>query len=183
MDELSLPDKVVALDIELSKSGIAHAFRGAIALAYYAEPRATIDIDINLFVDPGEYESVMDVLGGLGVEGRAGSDEVQRHGQTRTWWGRNPVDLFFAYDPFHGAMKERVRKVDFGQTKIPVLAPEHLLVCKAAFDRPKDWIDIEQMLVGTDLLDEDETMEWLERVLDSGDERVERVKRLWRKNR
>ncbi len=183
MDDLSLPQKVVALDLALSENRMAHAFGGAIALAYYAEPRATVDIDINLFVDAGEYESVIEVLGGLGIEGRAGPGEVEREGQTRTDWGRNPVDLFFSYDPFHEAMQESARAVEFGDTKIPVLAPEHLLVCKAAYGRAKDWIDIEQMLVGTDLIDRAETFRWLEAVLGADDERVERVRDLWRRYR
>lgn len=183
MGEPSLPEKVVALDLELSKSGIAHAFGGAIALAYYAEPRATIDIDINLFAGPSEYESVMEVLGGLGIEGRSDPGEVKTAGQTRADWGRNPVDLFFAYDPFHQAMRGSVRTVEFGDTSIPILAPEHLLVCKAAFDRPKDWIDIEQILVGSDLIDEDETARWLALLLGAEDERVARVSDLWKKYR
>lgn len=183
MDDLTLPQKVVGLDLALSQSRTAHAFGGAIALAYYAEPRATVDIDINLFVDAGEYESVMEVLGALGIEGRAGPGVVEREGQTRTDWGRNPVDLFFSYDPFHDAMRESARTVEFGDTTIPVLAPEYLLVCKAAYGRAKDWLDIEQMLVGADLIDRAETFRWLEAVLGADDDRVERVGNLWRRYR
>ena len=35
----------------------------------------------------------------------------------------------------------------FADDTVPILAPEHLAVCKAMFDRPKDWMDIEQMLI------------------------------------
>jgi len=45
----SLPEKVVAIDSALT--GLPHAFGGALALAYYAEPRATVDIDVNVFGD------------------------------------------------------------------------------------------------------------------------------------
>jgi hypothetical protein len=44
----SLPEKVVAIDRALDD--VPHAFGGALALAYYAEPRATVDIDLNVFV-------------------------------------------------------------------------------------------------------------------------------------
>ena len=33
--------------------------------------------------------------------------------------------------------------VPFADARIRVLSPEHLTVCKAVFDRPKDWVDIE----------------------------------------
>ena len=29
---------------------------------------------------------------------------------------------------------------------IPILPPEDLIVCKAVFDRPRDWVDIEAMV-------------------------------------
>jgi hypothetical protein len=44
-----------------------------------------------------------------------------------------------------------------------VLAPAHLLVCKAVFNhRPKDWLDIEQILVCVDDLDTGEVGMWLD---------------------
>jgi hypothetical protein len=48
----SLPEKIVAIDEALAE--IPHAFGGALALAYYAEPRATVDIDINVFIPATE---------------------------------------------------------------------------------------------------------------------------------
>ena len=41
---------------------IPHAIGGALALAYYAEPRATIDIDLNVFVPPERWEEVVGAL-------------------------------------------------------------------------------------------------------------------------
>jgi len=148
--EPALDEKVVAIDAAFRAAGIAHAFGGALALAYYAEPRSTIDIDVNVFVPPTDFERVADVLVQIGVT----VDKVARtigvrDGQARVWWVRTPVDLFFSYDDFHTHAATRVRTVPFGDTTIFVLAPEDLLVCKAVFDRRKDWIDIEQMLVTT----------------------------------
>ena len=45
----SLPEKVVAIHERLARAKTAHAFGDALALAYYAEPRATGDIDLNVF--------------------------------------------------------------------------------------------------------------------------------------
>lgn len=146
MSEIALPEKILAIHENLALAKIAHAFGGALALAYYAEPRATIDIDVNVFVAPAAYATVEDALTPIGVQAL---DPIvaERDGQCRTWWGNTPIDIFFAYDDIHQAMRRAMRKLPFGEDRIPVLAPEHLLLCKVTFDRPKDWLDIEQVLV------------------------------------
>jgi hypothetical protein len=72
-------------------------------------------------------------------------------------------------------MREWAAVVPFGDTQIRILAPEHLLVCKAVFKRAKDWIDIDQILVGVPDLDAAEVRTWLERLVGAGDERWRRV--------
>lgn len=169
--EPSLPDKVVAIDEALTAQRVAHAFGGALALAYYAEPRATIDIDVNVFVAPTDHPLVLGALEPLGVDPRDRLAVIEHDGQARWWWGRTPIDLFFAYDEIHEAMRGAVRRVPFGDDRIPILGPEHLAVCKIVFDRPKDWIDIEQMLVGAPDLDGTEVARWLDRMLEAEDPR------------
>src|SRR4029079_9320585 len=53
---MNLAERIVALDEALAD--VPHAFGGALALAYYAEPRATVDIDLNLFVPATDYDDV-----------------------------------------------------------------------------------------------------------------------------
>lgn len=178
MSEPSLPDKVLAIHERLGEARIGHAFGGALALAYYAEPRATIDVDLNVFTAPGAHDAVHAALAPLGVTAPEDAATIERDGQCRWWWGRTPIDLFFAYDPIHDAMRREARAVPFGERTIVVLAPEHLIVCKAAFDRPKDWLDIEQVLVCADELDVGEIDAWLVRVLGADDERRRRFAQL-----
>ncbi|MBI1843131.1 MAG: hypothetical protein HYR89_00725, partial [Actinobacteria bacterium] len=64
MKRLPLPRKVLALTCALD--GVPHAFGGALALAYYAEPRATIDIDLNVFVHGDRFMDVAKQLAPLG---------------------------------------------------------------------------------------------------------------------
>lgn len=180
MTEPSLPDKVVAIHDRLAAGKIAHAFGGALALAYYAEPRATVDIDLNVFVLPARYEEVSGRLSRLGVSDDVDGSVVERDGQCRLWWGRTPLDLFFAYDEIHDAMRRRVRSVPFDTDRIPVLAPEDLVVCKAVFDRPKDWLDIEQMVLSVEHLDIEEVRHWLNRVVGAADPRAQRFEDLVR---
>jgi hypothetical protein len=178
MSEPSLPEKIVAIHEQLTQAKIPHAFGGALALAYYAEPRATIDVDLNLFVAPSSYPGIERDLARIGVGDGVDPKAVERDGQCRLRWGNTPIDLFFAYDALHDAMRRATRSEPFGETKIPILAPEHLLVCKAIFNRPKDWLDIEQMLVCVDDLDLAEVRTWLDRIVGADDPRRERFERV-----
>jgi Nucleotidyl transferase AbiEii toxin, Type IV TA system len=171
----SLPERIVALEEALG--AIPHAFGGALALAYYAEPRATIDIDLNLFVPAERYPEVAQPLLRLGVD--AADPEavaaVARDGQGRVMWDETPIDLFFAYDAFHDAAASARRTVAFADSSIPVLAPEHLVVCKVVFDRPRDWVDIDAVLEGGTSLDAAEALRWVGRIAGDADPRYERL--------
>jgi hypothetical protein len=171
---LTLAEKVLAIDREIAK--LPHAFGGAIALAYYAEPRTTVDIDLNIFVPEAEARRAIAPLQGLGI--RASEDSVahaMRDGQVRLYWDATPVDLFFSYDAFHDAAARAVRRVPFAGSTIPILAANHLVVCKAVFDRPKDWIDIQQMIENGTKLDSPEIIRWVQRIAGDEDPRFERV--------
>jgi hypothetical protein len=181
MVEPSLPEKVVAIDEGLKGARIPHAFGGALALAYYAEPRVTIDIDVNVFVSTTRIDEIENALTPLGVA-PLGTDEariaLERDGQCRIWWDITAVDLFFSYTELHEAMRRDARRVPFGDVKIEVLSPEHLVVCKACFNRPKDWLDIEQVLVATEPFEAEEVNRWLREMLGADDYRVHRFAEL-----
>ncbi len=171
----SLPEKVLGIDGALSAGKIAHAFGGALALAYYVEPRATIDVDVNVFVSPSDADRVQAALESLGVQPHPDRAALERDGQARWRWDKTPVELFLDNDPIHSAMRRAIRLVPFGEERIPILAPEHLLLCKVAFDRPRDWIDIEQMLLLSPDLDGQEIDLWLDRTLPAKDPRRKRI--------
>ncbi|HVY77262.1 MAG TPA: hypothetical protein VG898_02020 [Solirubrobacterales bacterium] len=175
----SLPDKVLAIHEALAGAKIPHAIGGALALAYYAEPRATVDIDLNLFVPVERWEKVVDALVAIGVDAsELDPGSLARDGQCRLWWDDNPVDLFFANSPIHAEMPNEIRRVPFAGATVPILGPEHLAVCKAMFDRPKDWLDIEQMLLGADGLDAGEIERWLIGMVGDDDRRLRRLRTL-----
>jgi hypothetical protein len=176
--ELGLADKVVRLHEVLDGAEIPHAFGGALALAYYAEPRVTVDIDVNLFVDPDAYPTIVDLLAPLGVARGPDQSQVSREGQARLRWGRSPLDLFFAYDAVHEAMRRGARTVPFGPDRIPILGPDHLLIAKVVFNRPKDWLDIEQMLLAVPTLDLGAVYRWLRHLLGPEDGRTHRFQHL-----
>jgi Nucleotidyl transferase AbiEii toxin, Type IV TA system len=176
-EQPSLPEKVILIDESLTEAKVPHALGGALALAYYADPRATIDIDVNVFVPTERWEEVVNALTAIGVSANhLDPSALKRDGQCRLWWGDNAVDLFFAYDPIHKEMRKQSRRVPFGDVTVSILSPEHLAICKAMFDRRKDWIDIEQMLIAGDDLDISEIEKWLVQMVGDSDKRVERLR-------
>jgi hypothetical protein len=178
VSEPGLAEKVVLLDEALTDASISHAFGGALALAYYGEPRTTVDIDVNVFVSSDRFDEVREVLARVGVDRFPDAETIRRDGQGRAFWGSNPVDLFFAYDAVHDAMRRDARRVAFGERAIPILSVEHLVISKVVFDRPKDWIDLEQVLAANPSLDVEEVNRWLEHIVGLADERYGRFQSL-----
>ncbi len=169
----TLPERVVAVDRALQD--VPHAFGGALALAYWAEPRATVDIDLNVFVPAERWPEVLGPLGDLGAKTDGAGPAIERDGQARVWWDSTPIDLFFAYDAFHDAAGRAAVEVPFADTTIRVLSAEHLTVCKAVFDRPKDWVDIEAMTAMGTPIEVAEVLRWVGRIAGDDDPRYTRV--------
>jgi hypothetical protein len=139
-----LVTKLFAIHDALTKAGLAHAFGGAIALAYFTvEPRGTRDLDLNIFADASRAEVALAALPQQITVTRPDIDAVIREGQTRLWWGDTPIDVFLNNHPFHDAVAAAVAWVPFEQREIPVLDCASLVVFKALFNRTRDWADIE----------------------------------------
>jgi len=172
---VNLAERIAALDTALRD--IPHAFGGALALAYYAEPRATVDIDLNLFVPSSDFDDVASVLVALGAKADDAdvAARARRDGQTRVMWDATPLDLFFAYDAFHHVAAAAVRRVPFAEREIPILAVEHLIVCKVVFDRPKDWVDLDAIVADGTAVDLAEVLRWVGRALGDDDPRYDRA--------
>ncbi len=133
--------------------------------------RATVDIDVNVFVDAARTGDVLCAFAALGID----LDEpavralVERDGQARIFWERTPIELFFSYDPLHLSSMDRRRRVDFGEDRIHILGAEDLIVYKVVFDREKDWRDIAEMIhAANQPPDFAYARDWLDRLIDSG---------------
>ena len=152
-------DRLVELHRALGRAGIGHAFGGALALGHYATPRATADVDLNVFLAPSEWPRVREALAALGADVEAarfdGSDQV------RVPWDGAELHLFFSVDELHEAMAGATRTVALGGATIPLIAPEHLVVRKLLLDREKDHADVAAIRAATPL-DEAEIERWLE---------------------
>jgi len=147
MSSTTLAQKIVALHRSFNAAGLAHAFGGALALAYCtADPRATRDIDVNVFVTPGELDLLEAGLpDGVQVT-EQNRNQLARDGQSRLWWDETPVDVFLSNHSFHDHVEENRRYVPFAEIeKLPILACADLAVFKTFFGRAKDAVDIAAM--------------------------------------
>jgi hypothetical protein len=173
-----LADKIVALDRAMASSGIPHAFGGALALAWCTQrARATIDIDLNVFMGEDRASEVVAALPAQVAHGESDVLTLQRDGQARLWWDDTPVDVFLSTTEYHDEVARRIHWEPFAGRELPFLACTDLAVFKAFFNRTRDWADLEDMAAaGT--LDRGRVLGVLVQYLGAGDERLERLRTL-----
>jgi predicted nucleotidyltransferase len=165
----------------LERRKIPYAIGGALALGFYAPPRATVDVDVNIFV-AGErgFTKALGVLNNSGFVAEA--DPVQQLRQAREegqFRGRIEdirVDVFVSTVPFYKELRRRVRNAVLLGRPIKILAAEDLVVLKLMFFRRKDLADAEAVIrdQGT-ALDRRKVRARLVKLVGEEDERV----RVW----
>jgi hypothetical protein len=145
-----LVEKLYAIHDSLTEAGFAHAFGGAIALAYCVEePRGTRDLDVNIFVDASEAKAVLAALPDSVRVKKKDIAQVERDGQARLDWDGTPIDVFLNNLPLHETVASSVIWVPLEGREAPVLDCASLVIFKAFFDRTKDWADLEAIAQAT----------------------------------
>lgn len=174
----SIVDKIVELNRVLAQAHVPHAFGGALALAWCTKmARGTIDIDVNLFLGPEDAERLYAALPPEVQVTAQDRDRIANDGQTRLWWAETPLDVFFNTTPFHETVATRARVESFGGEQIPFLACRDIAVFKAFFDRPRDWVDLDEMASAT-TLDFEAVVGVLALHLGGADPRIEKLREL-----
>jgi hypothetical protein len=172
-ETLLLDDKIIRITQALDNADCPYAFGGAIALAYYAAPRGTENIDLNLFVSPDEVTKPLAHLERLGIHSTglppAGDEE-----QLELHWDHTPIHVFLSYDPFHESCRTRSRRAPFSDGSISILSGEDIAIFKTIYDREKDRTDVREILLSmSERLDIDYVLLWLTRILGDTDPRIE----------
>ncbi len=168
----TLLEKLGLLEDAFIEASIPHAFGGALALAFCVnEPRATVDIDVNVFLPVDDAARLLQVLPSDVEWSDDDKNLLVRDGQVRLWWEATPIDVFMNTSSFHEGIAERSRLEDVGGRSFPFLGCQDLAVFKAFFDRRRDWADLEAMLVA-ESFDLDRVIGILARYLGADDERI-----------
>ena len=175
---ISLVDRILTIHQLLDKADVGHAFGGALALAYCTgEPRATRDIDINIFLPAEQVSVVQKALHSVIGFTDSQLKYLEAEGQTRVFWGETPVDLFFNVSDLHQHMSLKTSQGILNGVEIPVLSAEFLAIFKVMFNRTKDWADLEAM-VEEGSFNNDFVVSQLVDLLGAQDARIERLIRL-----
>lgn len=168
-------EKIELVDEALTAAAVPHAFGGALALAYHVEsPRATVDIDLNISLPVSRATEVLAALPAGVARTHADAVAIERDGQVRVLWDRTPIDLFFPQDSLHEIVASRVLQVPFRARTIQIISATDLVIFKALFDRPKDWVDIAEM-VAYGNVDLDDAQSWLTQLVGRRDRRLLRL--------
>jgi hypothetical protein len=178
---LRLRHRILRIAAVLNEAAIPYAFGGAIAFGFHAQPRSTRDIDINIFVSELDSAPVLTALtaAGIAVDMQRDATLIRRDGQVRLRWDVIMVDLFFMNFDFLESCRDRVWRVPFEGCEIPILSAEDLAVCKIAFNREKDWLDLKEVVtIQGERLDVAYIRRWLTIILGEDDPRTLRFEAL-----
>jgi hypothetical protein len=108
-----LTQVVFDLDDVFGRDGIGYAIGGALALAEYAEPRATADIDVTVRTLPSSAGIVVALLGHLGWRPTTPPSETLPVAGTRFVKDDEiaTIDVFFSFDDYHDVvLRNAVRR-------------------------------------------------------------------------
>lgn len=143
-----LLDLVFALIDAFESSSIDYAFGGAIAYSTWGEPRATRDVDLNVWLPPTELARCFDILERLGarLEREQAERDASGRGMFVARFREIRIDVFVPSIPFYESARKQRRRVSFDGRPTWVLSPETLAVFKLLFHRPKDLADVQRML-------------------------------------
>ncbi len=176
----------VRLAAALDRAEIPYAIGGAIAYGVWGDPRGTIDVDINLFVETGGLDAALDALEGAGVAlDRTAAHRADARGDVIIGWCEGlRIDLFTPSIPFSWeAMRTSVR-LGGPLGEAAYLSAEATAVFKLLFFRAKDLVDLEKLIAvqGNDL-DAAYVRRWMVDMMGEDDERVEAWDRMLARQR
>ncbi|HUP69732.1 MAG TPA: hypothetical protein VM142_07940 [Acidimicrobiales bacterium] len=154
---MTLVELVICVDAALDEDRLPHAFGGALALAYVAEPRGTADADVNVFAPVDEVGPVTECLARTSLTPEPTSTSWMPAAGLRFRHSRSPfaVDVFLSLDEHYDEVRSRVVRRPFGPdaAMLPFLSAEDLVVFKLSFGRAKDWVDLSSIAATTGDLD------------------------------
>jgi hypothetical protein len=139
----------------LDRHGLAYALGGALAYGYWAAPRGTLDIDVNVFLPPERFAELLPALreAGCELDERSVRQSALERGDFQARLGRFRVDVFLSSVPFLDEAESRRVQRPLGGRPAWVLSAEDLATLKMMFFRSKDLVDVEHLIArqGQDL--------------------------------
>ena len=150
MEKMDLLEELKKLTLKLDQRGIDYALCGGLAIAVYAKPRATLDIDI--MIDPdllSETKKAAQELGftqsSMPMEFKSGAIKIHRLTKIDKDSGEHLVlDLLIVTPETKKAWDER-RTVQWEGGPLKVVSPQGLILLKSLRGSGQDQDDIEYL--------------------------------------
>jgi predicted nucleotidyltransferase len=132
----------------LEARGQEYALGGAIALAFWGEPRGTLDVDVTLFLAPDKPSECLWLLQDVECELTFSESlaSLREHGFCRVKYHGLRLDVFLPIVDFYTAAQARRRRVQLAGQPAMIWDAESLIVFKLMFFRRKDVADVEVIL-------------------------------------
>jgi hypothetical protein len=144
IEEATLELVAILDDLRLS-----YMLIGGVAVGLWGEPRATLDVDLTIWVEPSHLEAtVQDLASRLTLRTKQPLESVRRLGliPVRTSNGVQ-ADMLFGRWPIERQAIERAVWFPIGNTQIRVAPLDYLLFLKLISDRSKDTADAEALML------------------------------------
>ena len=147
------PPPVTAVAAELAKrldlANCEYALGGAIALAYWSEPRGTVDVDVSLFISAVDPSQTIDVLHRIDADFDADAvrTSIETHGFCRVRFMGRVLDVFLPIAMIYEPGRLRRQRVNIDGYEAMIWDAETLCVFKMMFFRRKDLADLESILL------------------------------------
>lgn len=167
----------VALHIAstLFSSGIDYAIGGALALNLWGPARGTRDVDINLFIQPDALADAFAALesAGVNLDRATCRRRAEREGMFVGDYDGMRIDVFVPSIDFSWVAAASRVTVQTDRGPIDFLSAEALAVFKLLFYRPKDLVDLSNLVaLQRDDLDHSSVREHIVGMMGEENERV-----------
>jgi hypothetical protein len=138
-------------------TNVAGAVIGGVAVSIQAHARYTRDLDALVVVHYSKWRKFVERAAAFGFAGRV-PDVVEFAGQSRMVLLLHessgiPLDVSLGALEFEEELIGRATIVKLGRLKVPVAAPDDLIILKAVAQRPIDLADIDALLEAHPRLD------------------------------
>jgi predicted nucleotidyltransferase len=162
----------------LERLGVPYAIMGGLAVRIWSIPRATRDVDVTISASPDDVKQLAAAFEKLGyttpeVHAKGWTDQVADMPLIKFRWyvpgGDLDIDVFIADTPYQHAYMERRQRAQSQGLDMWVVSAEDLVLLKLVAARPRDMIDVADVLFMQGQLDENYMRQWAQRlgVLDS----------------
>ena len=150
MPEIKLLEKAL-LDLAtlLDQNKIQYMVIGGMANAKWGRPRATLDIDVTVWVQEHEIKGLISIFENQNYKFRV-TNPIEFIEETRVLPLKTPeeqnIDMIFGALAFEQNAVERAIKVKIGDGFVKFCTAEDLILLKIISDRPQDLEDVKGIL-------------------------------------